>query len=73
MRSCAYANVSDFKYMDVKMFLLKFRSELQNLVRSPVSYQDINKIQTEFPRNGIHRGFVGKKAVVSFRLFVIET
>ena len=55
------------------MFLLKFGSELQNLIRIPVSYQDINKIQTEFPRNRIHRGFEGKKAVVSFRLFVIET
>ena len=30
--SCACAYVSDFNYKDVKMFLLKFGQELQNLV-----------------------------------------
>ena len=33
MRSCASADVSDFKYKDVKMFLLKLGPELKNLVK----------------------------------------
>ena len=36
------------------MFPLKLGSELQNLVKEiPIHYEDINKIQTEFPRSGI--------------------
>ena len=27
----------------------------------PISYKDINKIKTEFPRSGMHRDFVVKK------------
>ena len=36
------------------MFLLKLRSELQNLFKKfAVQYENINKLQTAFPRNGI--------------------
>ena len=35
------------------MFPLKLASELQNLVKKiPIRYEDINKIQTEFPPSG---------------------
>ena len=45
----------DFKYSDVKMFLLKLVSELQNLVKKfAVQYENINKLQTAFPRSGMH-------------------
>ena len=38
------------------MFPLKLGSELQNLVKKiPIRYEDINKIQTEFPRSGMRR------------------
>ena len=36
------------------MFLLKLGSELQNLFKKfAVQYENINKLQTAFPRNGI--------------------
>ena len=39
------------------MFLLKLGSELQNLVKKfAVQYENINKLQTAFPRSGMHRG-----------------
>ena len=39
------------------MFLLKPDSELQNLFKKfPVQYENINKLQTAFPRSGMHRG-----------------
>ena len=38
------------------MFLLKLNSDLQNLVKKFQSAMKINKIQTEFPRSGMHRG-----------------
>ena len=38
------------------MFLLKLGSEVQNLVKkSEVQYENINKLQTAFPRSGMHR------------------
>ena len=43
------------------MFLLKLGSKLQNLVKKfAVQYENINKLQTAFPRSGMHRsqGFV---------------
>ena len=40
------------------MFLLKLGSELQNLVKKfAVRYENINKLQTAFPRSGMHRGY----------------
>ena len=41
LRSCACADVSDFKYWDVKTFLLRLGSELQNLVKK---FQSVMKI-----------------------------
>ena len=39
------------------MFLLKLGSELQNLVKKfAVQYENINKLQTEFPQSGIFPG-----------------
>ena len=39
------------------MFLLKLGSELQNLVKKfAVQYENINKLQTAFPRSRMHRG-----------------
>ena len=39
------------------MFLLKLGSELQNLVKKfAVQYENINKLQTAFPRSGMCRG-----------------
>ena len=36
------------------MFLLKLGSELQNLVKKfAVQYENINKLQTGFPRSGM--------------------
>ena len=36
------------------MFILKLGSELQNLVKTfAVQYENINKLQTAFPRSGI--------------------
>ena len=40
------------------MFLLKLGSELQNLVKKfAVQYENINKLQTAFPRSGMHTYF----------------
>ena len=51
---CACADVLNFKYRDLKMFLLKLGSELQNLIKKiPTNSEDINKIQTAFPRSGM--------------------
>ena len=64
MRKC-----SDFKYSDVKMFLLKLGSKLQNLLR----YENFNKLQTAFPQSGIfpqsgmYRGCLLKIAKVENR------
>ena len=46
----AYAVVSDFKSTGVKMFLLKLLWEFPKFNRC----ENINKIQTEFPRSGMH-------------------
>ena len=51
MRSCACADVSDFKYRDVKLFLLKLGAKLQNLVKK---FLPAIKIQTKY-RNTKHR------------------
>ena len=48
LRSCACADVLDFKYRDVKMFLLKLWSELQSLVKI---FQSAMKIQTKYRPN----------------------
>ena len=46
------------------MFLLKLGSELQNLVKKfAVQYENINKLQTAFPRSGMHRGGVFERGV----------
>ena len=42
---CACADVSNFKYRDVKMFLLKLGSELPNL---DIKFQPVLKIQTKY-------------------------
>ena len=43
------------------MFLLKLGSELQNLIQKiPLRSENINKIQTAFPRSGTHRGGGGE-------------
>ena len=48
LRSCACAGVSNFKYRDVKTFLLKLGSELQNRVKK---FQSSMKIQTKYRLN----------------------
>ena len=51
---CACAYVLNLKYSDLKMILLKFGSELQKFnYKIPSRSEDINKIQTAFPRSGI--------------------
>ena len=51
---CACADVLNFKYRDIKIFLLKLGSELQNLIKKiPTHSEDTNKIQTAFPRSGM--------------------
>ena len=35
------------------MFVLKLGSELQNLIENPSHFEQANKMQSEFPRNGI--------------------
>ena len=51
MHSYACAYVSNFKYSDVKLFVLKRGSELQNLVKKFQSAMKYTKIQTEFPQS----------------------
>ena len=53
---CACADVLNFKYRDVKIFLLKLGSELQNLIKKfqSVLKKEINKMQIAFPRSGMH-------------------
>ena len=37
------------------MFSLELEPELQNLVKKiPIRYEDINKMEAEFPRSGMH-------------------
>ena len=70
MRRCACANVSDFKYRDVKIFLVKISKYVKIRaikfgLKIPIHYKDLNKTQTEFPSNGsgMRKGFVVKKVV----------
>ena len=69
MRICACANVSDFKYRDVKISkYVKIRA-IKFGLKIPIHYKDLNKTQTEFPsngkfqRSGMRKGFVVKKVV----------
>ena len=48
MRSCTCADVSDFKYRDIKLFLLKREWELKYLVKK---FQSTIKIQTKHRPN----------------------
>ena len=51
---CACADVLNFKYRDLKMFLLKLGSELQKFtLKIPIRSDDINKMQTAFAQSGI--------------------
>ena len=53
---CACADALNFKYRDLKMFLLKLGSELQHLIKKFQPILKIKKIQTAFPRSGMHNG-----------------
>ena len=50
---CTWVDVLNFKYRDLKMFLLELGSELQNLIKKFESVLKKNKMQTSFPRSGI--------------------
>ena len=54
------ADVLNFKYKDLKIFMLKLGSELQKLIKLiPIRSEDVNKMQTKFPlflQSLIHRG-----------------
>ena len=59
--SCACPDVSDFRHKYVKMFLLNIWSEYQNLVKKfQAFFEDINNMQTEFPRSGMHIRILAK-------------
>ena len=51
MHSYGCADVSNFKYSDAKLFVLKRGSELQSLVKKFQSAMKYTKIQTEFPQS----------------------
>ena len=50
---CTRVDVLNFKYRDLKMFLLELGSELQNLIEKFESVLKENKMQISFPRSGI--------------------
>ena len=55
MRSCASADVSDFKYKDVIMFLLKLGPELKNLVKkSNKQWKDEQNIDWNSTKENFH-------------------
>ena len=62
----------NFKYRGVKMFLFKLASQLLNLVKKIILHsENINKMQTEFPRSGIPTTFTSYKNLATWLYFLL--